>query len=342
MKAMILAAGEGTRLHPLTYEFPKPLVPVVNRPVMEHIVHWLSRYGIREMVVNLYYKGEQIERYFQDGSAFGVKIHYSREKALSGTAGGVRKVMDHFRETFLVIGGDDLSDVNLARVINFHRGKKSIATIGVQEVDNTEQYGVVVTEPSGKILQFQEKPKPEEALSRRANTGIYIFEPEIFNFIPSERKFDFGREVFPLLLAKGAPFFGCPVEGYWCDIGTLHEYKDGHWAILEGRCKVALPGSLSAPGIRMEKDVSIHPSAVVKAPCILGQGTRVEAGAQVLGHVVTGAGTRIGPGARLRHVITWDHCAIGAGASLQDCVLSSDAMVPDQASLSQKVLAKEP
>lgn len=327
MKAMVLAAGEGTRLYPLTYNFPKPLVPVVNRPVMEHILRWLFSYGIREVVINTHYRAEQIENYFGDGAALNIKIHYSREKTLWGTAGGVRQVMDQFHDTFLVIGGDDLSDVNLAKLIQFHKARKAIATIGLKEVKNPEQYGIVVTDAIGGIVRFQEKPSVKEALSSLANTGIYVFEPEIFNFIPEHEKFDFGRQVFPRLLERKAKFFGCPVEGYWCDVGTLEEYKESHWAILEGRCKVSIPE---------QTGVSIHPSAILDS-CVLGQGTVVEAEAH-LAHVVTGQGVLIRQGAQLDHVIAWDHSVIGERASLKDCVISQAMEVAPDSRFQHEVL----
>ncbi len=338
MKAMILAAGEGTRLQPLTYEFPKPMVPIVNRPVMEHILVWLSRHGIQEMVVNTHYKADQIEDYFGDGAKLGVSIQYSREKILQGTAGGVRVAMNQFKETFLVIGADDLSDVNLEAIVEFHKKRNALATIGLKVVEETRQYGVVVTDSDGRILRFQEKPKPEEALSHLANTGIYIFEPEIFKFIPENEKFDFGRQVFPLLLEKNQDFFGCPAEGYWCDVGSLAEYKESHWAILENRCKAKMEGKLNAPGVWVEESVLIHPTAKIEAPCVLGKGTKIGEEVILRGHVVTGKNTIIEKGAHLDHVITWEGSRIGEGALLDDCVVSQSVVVPSGSHLKETVI----
>lgn len=327
MKAMILAAGEGTRLHPLTYEFPKPLVPVVNRPVMERILAWLKDHRITDVLVNLHYLADHIENYFGDGLRFGVRIRYAREDQLWGTAGSVRRMMEEFDGTFLVIGGDDLSDVALDRIVEFHRARKALATLGLKQVEDTRQYGVVVIDDAGKIVRFQEKPKPEEALSRLANTGIYLFEPEIARLIPENIVVDFGKQVFPRMLERGEAFYGVEVAGYWCDIGTLHEYKESHWAALEGRCQILIHGRESPEGIWLEDGVSVDASAILIPPCALGAGTVVEAGARLSGYVVTGKNVRIETGAELHRAILWDGCRIGRQAVLKDCVMSQNAVV---------------
>jgi len=327
MKGMILAAGEGTRLKPLTYTAPKPLVPIVNKPVMEHILNWLSRHGIDTIMINTHYMAEEIERYFGEGSKWNVRIQYSREDKLWGTAGGVRRVKDFFDDTFLVIGGDDLSDVDLNKLVHTHKRTKALATIGLTEVADTRQYGVVVTDASGKIKRFQEKPEPHEALSRNANTGIYIFEPEIFDYIPENEVSDFGRQIFPMLLEKQAGFYGATVEGYWCDIGSVNEYKESHWAILEERCRVKMHGKEIRPGIWAEEPVTIDKTAALKAPCVLGKGTVIEAGAHIGSHVITGRNCRIGKGAKLDHTILWDGAVIGENSELHDCVVSNGVVV---------------
>lgn len=225
MKAMILAAGVGSRLGHITADKPKPMVPVGGKPVMEHIVNLLRLYGIKDVVANLHYLPETIMTHFRDGSGYGIRLTYSIEETLFGTAGGVKNNQWFLDETFLVISGDALTDINLDAFMKFHRDKKSLATIALKEVADVEQFGVVITDEAGRIRSFQEKPKKEEALSNLVNTGIYIFEPEIFDLIPRGEFYDFGRNLFPLLVEKGAPFYGWPMEGYWCDIGTVETYK---------------------------------------------------------------------------------------------------------------------
>lgn len=338
MKAMILAAGEGTRLHPLTYSFPKPLVPIVNRPVMEHILLWLRRSGITEVIINTHYLAQGIEDYFGNGSKFQVAIHYSREDRLWGTAGGVKRAQKYFSAPFLVIGGDDLSDVNLAKLIAFHHEKKAIAVIGLKEVEDSRQYGVVVTGSHGKILQFQEKPELHKAKSKLANTGIYIFTPGIFDYIPNHEVFDFARQVFPLLLEKHADFYGCPVDGYWCDIGSLTEYKESHWDILEERCAVSFHGNPQSSRVWIEEPVEIHSTAILKPPCVIGKGTKVEENVVLSGHVVLGRNTVVEAGASLDHVIAWDECTIQKNTVLHDCVVTKGALVAEGQHYQEKVL----
>ncbi|TLM99478.1 nucleotidyltransferase family protein [bacterium] len=225
MKAMILAAGVGSRLGHITADTPKPMVPVRGRPVMEHIVNLLRLYEIKDVVANLHYLPEMIMNYFGDGSGHGIRLAYSVEEKLLGTAGGVKTNQWFLDETFLVISGDALTDINLAAFLKFHREKKAVATIALKEVADVEQFGVVITDETGRIRNFQEKPKKEEALSNLVNTGIYIFEPEIFEMIPRGEFYDFGRNLFPLLVERGEPFYGYPMDGYWCDIGTVETYQ---------------------------------------------------------------------------------------------------------------------
>lgn len=225
MKAMVLAAGVGSRLGHITADIPKPMAPVGGKPVMEHIINLLRLYGIRDIIANLHYLPEKIMDHFGDGSGHGIRLTYSVEETLLGTAGGVKNNQWFLDETFLVISGDALTDINLASFLNFHREKKALATIALKEVADVEQFGVVITDETGRIRSFQEKPKKEEALSNLVNTGIYIFEPEIFDLIPERQFYDFGRNLFPLLVEKGMPFYGYPMEGYWCDIGTVDTYE---------------------------------------------------------------------------------------------------------------------
>lgn len=225
MKAMILAAGVGSRLGQITANTPKPMVPIGGKPVMEYIVNLLRLYNIEDVIANLHYLPEIIMNYFQDGSSHGIRLTYSVEEKLLGTAGGVKNNQWFLDETFLVISGDALTDINLADFLKIHRERKALATIALKEVAEVEQFGVVITDEKGRIRSFQEKPGREEALSNLASTGIYIFEPEIFDLIPPGEFYDFGRNLFPLLVEKDLPFYGYQMDGYWCDIGTVETYQ---------------------------------------------------------------------------------------------------------------------
>lgn len=235
MKAMIMAAGVGTRLYPLTKVIPKPMVPIAGRPLMEHIVHLLRTHGFTNLVANLHYLPDKIQNYFGDGSQFGVNLKCSYEPHLMGTAGGVKNNQDFLNETFVVISGDALTDINLAAFLSFHKQRGAIASIALKPMDEVERFGVVITDSNGRIISFQEKPKKEEALSNLVNTGIYIFEPEIFSYIPFGEFYDFGKNLFPRLALEGAPFFGYVTKDYWCDVGNLEAYSQAQKDVEQGK-----------------------------------------------------------------------------------------------------------
>lgn len=259
MKAMVLAAGLGIRLRPLTDEIPKPMVLVVNKPVMEHVVELLQAHGITQLFVNLHYHAETIRRYFTDGSRWQVDLWHSHEKELMGTAGGVKKVEPFFKDgTFVVICGDILTDINLSRLIAFHRDKKALATIALTKAEDPSKYGVVVTDKMGRIQDFQEKPSRQEALSNLVSCGIYVLEPEIFNYIPQDKFYDFGRDLFPLLLRRKKRIYGFLHDYYWLDIGTLGAYVKGNFDALTGRVKVKLPGTPVKENIWVGEEAEVH------------------------------------------------------------------------------------
>ncbi len=225
MKAMILAAGKGTRLRPLTLAIPKPMIPIGGRPVIRYIIDLLISEGVKHIMVNLHYKAEQIASYLRRITPYGAKIDYFIEPEPMGTAGAIKAVENFFDDTFIVIGGDIITNIKIGKIAKFHKQKKSLATIGLYHTKHVEQYGVVVTNSQGKILEFQEKPKKEEAKSNWINTGIYIFEPDILKLIPKNKFYDFGLNLFPKLTKKQIPFFGYKAKGYWRDIGNLEEYQ---------------------------------------------------------------------------------------------------------------------
>jgi len=229
MKAFIMAAGVGSRLEPITQSIPKPLVPVNGKPVMQHNIELLKKHGFTDITANLHSFPEKIRQYFGDGSAFGVTIRYSLEETLMGTAGGVKKMASlaavKSGESVLVTSGDILTDIDLSAMKAFHEKKKSAATIALVKVADTGHYGVVITDGDGKITAFQEKPKKGDELSDSVNTGIYILDGSVLDLIPADTHFDFGRQLFPLLVSKKLPFYGYLSSSYWIDIGTMENYK---------------------------------------------------------------------------------------------------------------------
>ena len=242
MRAMILAAGVGSRLDPLTRNVPKPLVPILNRPVMEYLIELLKKHGFDEIMVNLYYLGDQIKAYFGDGSRWGVKIYWSQEDQLWGDAGSVKRVEEFFKDdTFIVIGGDDLTDMDLTRLVKTHKNKKALSTIALSLVDDPSEYGIVLLNEDNRITRFLEKPKGEVIFSNMANTGVYVFEPEIFDLIPRGTFYLFGKQVFPLLLDQKRPLYGHLTAAYWKDVGNLKIYQQTHIDVLAGRVNTTLP-----------------------------------------------------------------------------------------------------
>jgi len=310
MRGMILAGGKSTRLYPLTLDLPKPLVPVLDRPVVDHIIDYLASHGVDDIVINVHYLADQIESYIGDGSRWGVSMTYLREKELMGSAGAVKQVASRFGETFVVIGCDDVTDVDLSEAVRFHRERSAEATIVLHEANEVSQYGVVVTDGSGRITGFQEKPKSGTERSKFVNTGIYIFEPSVLSRIPAKTFYDFGKQVFPEMLAAGARFYGMRTTSYWCDIGTPGEYRRCHFDALEGRVKLR------------PRD-----GAVVSDGVLRGPQTHIDSAAKVLHPASIGARSRIDSGAIVERSILWDDVVVEAGATVRDAVLGEGVRV---------------
>lgn len=307
---MILAGGLSTRLYPLTLDVPKPLVPVLDRPVVGHVVDYLHSFGVDDLVINVHYFAEAVERYIGDGSRFGVRMHYLREPRLMGSAGAVKQVAHRFDETFVVIGCDDVCNIDLGAAVAFHHRRQAEATIVCTGADDMTQYGVVVTNGDGRVLEFQEKPRRGEEKSDLVNTGVYIFEPALLDRIPSDTFYDFGKQVFPELLAAGGRFFGMRQDAYWCDIGTLPEYRRIHRDALRGRLRLHLgDGSTLREGVLTGSGATVDPSARLAAPVCIGAGCRIEGGAAV------------------ESSILWSGVVVGAGATIRDAVLAQDVRV---------------
>jgi mannose-1-phosphate guanylyltransferase/phosphomannomutase len=317
MKAVIMAGGEGTRLRPLTSNAPKPMMPVANRPMMEHIVNLLKQHGIDEIVVTVAFLANHIRNYFGDGSELGVKMSYATEETPLGTAGSVRNAMDVLTERFLVISGDVLTDIDLGSIMRFHEEKQALATIGLTPVDNPLEFGIVITREDGSIERFLEKPTWGQVFSDTINTGIFVLEPEVFDYIPADRSVDFSSEVFPAILADGKPLFGAVTEGYWEDVGTLEAYARAHKDVLDGRVQLDIPGFEISDGVYIGEGAEIHPDANIIGPAIVGDYCRIEANARLGEYTVLGTNVRVRSGADLQRAIVHDNTYIGEGVQLR-------------------------
>lgn len=340
---MILAAGVGSRLDPLTRNVPKPMVPIVNQPVMEHLVRLLVKHGFTDIAANTHYLGDQIEDYFHDGGSLGANMRFNRESELLGTAGGVKRVADSWKfftdgETFCVTGGDDFTDLDLSAMLAYHRANKAIATIGLALVEDPSQFGVVVlkdmtSEHGGEISKFVEKPPAGTAPSNLVNTGVYLFEPEVLDLIPAGEFYDFGKQLFPLLLEQGKPFFGFKTNSYWRDVGNLREYREAHDDFFAGAVEIAPNVPASGNGLWIGEGCEIDPTAVIEAPAVLGPRCRVGAGACISAHSVLGEGCEVGEGATVRHSILWARARVEANTQIERCIVGFDSSVQSNAAI---------
>ncbi|MBE9105979.1 NDP-sugar synthase [Nostoc cf. edaphicum LEGE 07299] len=355
MKAMILAAGKGTRVRPITYTMPKPMMPILQKPVMEFLLELLRHHGFDQILVNVSHLAEEIENYFRDGQRFGVQIAYSFEGKIDddgklvgeaiGSAGGMRRIQDFspfFDDTFVVLCGDALIDLDLTAAVKWHKSKGAIATIITKSVPKEEvsSYGVVVTDEEGRVKAFQEKPSTEEALSTNINTGIYIFEPEVFNYIPSDVEYDIGSQLFPKLVEIKAPFYAIPMDFEWVDIGKVPDYWRAIRGVLLGEIKnVQIPGHEVAPGIYTGLNVAVNWDKVdITGPVYIGGMTRIEDGAKIVGPAMIGPNCWICSGATVENSVIFEWSRLGPGVRLVDklvfgryCVDKTGAAIDVQA-----------
>jgi len=339
MKGMILAGGLSTRLYPLTKEIPKPLVPIAGEPNTAHVMRYLHSFGVDDLAINVHYLGDAIEERFGDGSEYGVRLHYLREPKLLGSAGAVKQMEPFFEETFVVVGCDDLTDLDLSAVIAFHREREALATIALVPGEDVSHYGVVVVDARGKITGFQEKPAPGTEKSKLINTGIYVFEPAIFERIPAATFWDFGKNVFPELQRAGAPFYGLQMpDAYWCDIGTPSEYRRATRDVLEGR--IRLPGPRAKRGIA--PDVVVGDGVRISGAVRIGRRAHLGEGVQIDGPSVIGDGVVLGPGVHIERSILWDGVTVGRGAQVSDSIVGHNYAIAPGASLDDAIVANEP
>ena len=337
-KAMILAAGQGTRVRPLTKYMPKPMIPILGKPVLEYLIEHLARYGVKEIMINVAYSHWKIENYFGNGSRWGVEIGYSFEGKREhgeivpnpkGSAGGMRKIQDHsgfFDETTIVLCGDAIIDLDIGAALHEHRSKKALASVVTLEVPDEEvkNYGVVVTDAEGRITEFQEKPSPAEAKSNLASTGIYIFEPQVFELIPSGQVFDIGGQLFPLMAEKGLPFYAQSRWFNWIDIGRVTDYWAVCQRVLRGEvAQMDMPGREVRPGVWVGLNTRIDFDAVnITGPVYIGSSVRIEPGVTLEGPSWIGTGSHLRKGAQVKRSVLFEYTRIGQNQVFEEMIVA--------------------
>ncbi len=342
-KGMILAAGQGTRVRPLTRDVPKPMVPILGKPVMEYLIEHLARHGITEIMVNVAWHHHKIEEYFGDGSRWGVEIGYSYEGVRDhgdilpkpkGSAGGMRRIQDFsgfFDEPTLVLCGDALIDLDITAALAEHKAKNAIASVVTMDVPmaDVQNYGIVVTDPDGLIQSFQEKPQPSEAKSTLASTGIYIFEPAALGFVPAGTVYDIGSQLFPDLVANGLPFFAQVREFNWIDIGRVSDYWSVLQRVLRGEvAQMKMPGRQVKPGVWVGLNTSIPWHQVhIEGPVYIGSSVRIEPGASITGPAWIGHGSHIRTGAKVVRSVLFEYTRIAADMRFNEMIVSPDYCV---------------
>jgi mannose-1-phosphate guanylyltransferase/phosphomannomutase len=333
LKAIIMAGGEGSRLRPLTCDLPKPMVPVINTPIMLHILRLLKHHGISDIGVTLQYMPEAIKDYFGNGAQFGANLTYFIEETPLGTAGSVKNAEDFLHDTFLVISGDALTDIDLSKAVDFHKRNGSLATMVLTKVTVPLEYGVAITNEDSRIVQYLEKPCWSEVFSDTVNTGIYILEPEIFKYYKKNQKFDFSKDLFPILLKEKMPMYGYVAKGYWCDIGNLEQYVQAHFDILKGKVKVNIPGTQIREGVWIGQNVKISDRAVINGPAVLGDNCTVSDDVFIDGFSIIGNNNVISDNTSIKRSITWDNVYIGQHTRLRGSILCSKVRIKENCSL---------
>lgn len=321
MKAVVMAGGSGSRLRPLTIQRPKPMIPIVNKPVISHILDLLKRHNITEVIITVQYLADLIQDYFGDGSGFDMRIHYSVEETPLGTAGSVKNAQEFLNDTFLVISGDALTDFNLTDLIKYHKKNNTLATLAIYNIANPVEYGVITTNNQGHITRFQEKPSRGSVMSDHVNTGIYVLEPEILDFIAPNTPFDFAKDLFPMLHNQGHTLYGYIADGYWCDVGNIAEYMRATANALEGGIEGLDRGKALDDGIWAGQDVEIAPSAQIIGPVYLGNAVQIKSGAVIRGPSVIRDYAVIDNEAQIDRSILWRNCYIGERVQISGAIV---------------------
>ena len=331
VKTILMAGGEGSRLRPLTIGRPKPMVPIVNKSVMAHMLDLLKSHSMTEVIATLRYMGNAIQDFFEDGRALGMEISYSIEESPLGTAGSVKHAAHLLTDTFLVVSGDALTDFDLEAIVTAHRESGAMATMALTHVPDPLEYGVIITDEQGQIVQFLEKPGWSEVLSDTVNTGIYVLEPEVLALIPDNEQFDFSQQLFPLMLEMKLPIFGYIAEGYWCDIGNIEEYRRANADLLNGKVNLPTPiGEHLGGGIWVGQDVEIAPDAQLFGPIYLGDEVKLKSDVIVHGPTVIRDYNIIDNYSRIERTIIWRNGYVGEGCELRGAVISRQCSIKSQ------------
>ena len=320
-QAVILVGGQGTRLRPLTLKVPKPMLPVLNHPFLEHTIAYLRKYGFSDIILASSYLSGFIRDYLSSGGRGEAPLRYVVEDTPLGTAGAVKNAEPYLKSSFVVLNGDIFTDLNLADMLSFHRRHQARATIALTWVDNPSAFGVVETEADGRVRRFIEKPPPDQITTHWINAGIYILEPEVLRYVPQATHYMFERGLFPLLLKRGEPVYGYPHHGYWLDMGTLEKYLGLNCDLLGAKTTSHLTPPPNQDGSYLAPDATVHPTASVTGPVAIGRRCRIDEGARILGPVVIGNDCHIGAGACLERAVLWDGASARAGASYRQCVI---------------------
>ena len=335
MKAVVMAGGEGSRLRPLTSGRPKPLVPVVGEPVMQHTLRLLRRHGITDVVVTLQYMGSAIRDYFGDGSDLGVDITYVVEDAPLGTAGSVKNAEQYLDEPFLVISGDALTDIDLDRAVQAHRGRRAMVTVVLHSVPNPLEFGVVITNPDGSINRFLEKPSWGEVFSDQVNTGIYVMDPAVLELLPPSAVVDWSTDVFPKMLKNSLPLYGHLAEGYWCDIGNLQTYYQANWDALGGQVQVEIAGARRDGHIWVGEDVELAHDVRLQGPAFLGQECKIKPGVFINGPVCIGKYSVVDRNTKVSNSIVWNYSYLGENSRLRQAIVCQHATIKNNCLLDE-------
>lgn len=333
MKAVIMAGGKGTRLRPLTSNQPKPMIPIINKPCMEHIVRLLKRHGFEDILVTLEFMPEVIKGYFGDGSEWGANIEYSVEEEPLGTAGSVKYVEDRLGERFVVVSGDALTDADLTQAVAFHEEREAEVTLVLRKVDDPSGFGIVVIEEGGRVTEFQEKPEPDEVFSYTANTGIYIVEPSVLDDIPEGQEYDWSKEQFPKMLEEGRPVYGYVMEGYWEDIGNIEQYMDAQKAVLDRKVRDVEPDKEERRrGVYVGSGAEVDEEKV-EPPAVIGDGAHIAPDARIGPYAVLASNVSVGSGASVARSIVAEGASIGEGAELDGALVGRFCKVGEQVRL---------
>jgi mannose-1-phosphate guanylyltransferase / phosphomannomutase len=337
MKAVVMAGGEGTRLRPLTSNQPKPMVPIVGKPCMEHIIELLRDHGLEDVIVTVAFLPQAIRSYFGDGETLGLNIEYSVEETPLGTAGSVRLAADKLDDTFLVISGDALCDFDLSKLVAFHKDRGAAATIGLKSVENPLEFGIVVTDEDGRIERFLEKPSWSQVFSDTINTGVYVLEPEVLRHVPTDQPFDFSKELFPLLLEMGRPMYGLPMEGYWQDIGNLDQYRQANFDALDERVRLNIPGVRLRGNIWVGDGVELDDVDRIEGPALLGNYCRIARDAVAGAYSVLGASVTLRERARTARSVIDSATYVGRGALIEGSIIGRSCDIRAHAQLQEGV-----